>query len=203
MGFVLTLVSGLALEGNVVGAILVGTRRWTLVYVFGGVLTIVCGWALELGVIWSISNKLDWPVHCDLTRHIIFLIFGFVLELASIGLIVIGHMAAALLFYLVGSIGWVIGGLNEWGIVVFLFWVIGHPLCVVVDYIVRLEVMVVGGLSLEPQTFLWARMLPYNNSTNTTVTDLTDTFLVMLVRFSMEVVVPSAFGRSLHGNKSK
>ena len=55
-----------------------------------------------------------------------------------------------------------IGGLYEGGIVVLLLWVVGHPLRIVMDNIVRLEVVVVGSLPLEPQTLLRARMFPYS-----------------------------------------
>ena len=55
-----------------------------------------------------------------------------------------------------------IGGLYEGGVVMLLLWIVNHPLRIIIDNIVWLEVTVVGSFPLESQTLLWTCMLPYS-----------------------------------------
>ncbi len=75
-----------------------------MVDVFGRVLSVVGRRTFEFGVIWSVSNELDWFVNSDFAGDIAFAVFSFSLELASVWLVVIRHVTAALLFDLMGSV---------------------------------------------------------------------------------------------------
>ena len=74
-----------------------------MVDVFGGVLSVVGCRIFEFGVIWSVSNELNGSVNSNFAGDIAFVILSFALELASIWLVVIRHVAA-LFLNLMGSV---------------------------------------------------------------------------------------------------
>ena len=101
------------------------------------------------------------------------------------------------------SISRVVCGLDEIGVIVFLLRIVSELLSIIRNDLIGLVIVIMRGLSLKLHIFLRACMFPYHRTKSTACAYIAYTLLMIFMRVDDVVIVAVAFGRSLHGNKSK